>query len=79
MVCYVWLFALIPSALSLWVWFERRRYRRMTRKQIENDSLRIQLDRLKQAAQIDAEIDALSDDQLRERLRESSHRHDQFV
>lgn len=54
---------------------ERRRAKRAARLEIDNDRLRIQNQRLKEAMEIEDDIDALSDDDLRERMRDKQNRH----
>ncbi len=61
---------------SVWAYVERRRAIRVAEVEKENVRLKVQNDRIKQAAQIDEDIDALSDDDLRERMRNSVHNRD---
>ena len=71
---------LATTAISLiagvWAYVERRRALRVEEVKRENVRLKVQNDRIKQAAQIDDDIDALSDDDLRERMRNSVHNRD---
>ncbi len=76
MTCVGVALALGVFLVVFWIRGERKRVRMLERKSIENDQLRIQLDRLRTAAEIDVHIDSLTDDQLRERLRHSPHRRD---
>ena len=63
----------LPAAFALLVLFERHRAQKLIRAQVENDRLRIRLERLERVSEIDAEIDSLTDDQLIERMRNSPH------
>ncbi len=63
----------LPAAIAVLVLFERRRAQKLIRAQVENDRLRIRLERLSKVSAIDAEIDGLDDDQLVQRMRNSPY------
>ncbi|MCG8408933.1 MAG: hypothetical protein MI923_27320 [Phycisphaerales bacterium] len=73
MSCTVLVLSLGPALLAGWVWRERRRWQYEAKRRIENDRLRVQLDRLRTAMSIDEEIDSLTDDELRDRMRNSPY------
>ena len=66
---------LIGIVASVWAYVERRRARRTQQLEFENDRLRIQNQRFKEAMDIEDDIDALSDDDLRRRMRDKQNRH----
>ncbi len=63
----------LPAAIAVLVLLERRRAQKLIQAQVENDRLRIRLERLSKISAIDAEIDGLDDDQLVERMRNSPY------
>ncbi len=74
MSCSAVFLGIMPLVLGAWAWLERRRLRQLLMKQVENDQLRIRLERLEVAMSIDEDIDSLSDDELVDRLRNSLYR-----
>ena len=59
---------------SILAWRGQRKAVEADRIKRENARLKVRYDRLRKAVQIDADIDALSDDELRERLQASPYR-----
>ncbi len=72
----------VASAVILWVWspishwLKVRRALKTAELKRENKDLKKKLKRITDAAQIEDDIDALSDDELRERMRNSPYRRD---
>ena len=71
--CSFLLLGVLPAAIAIVMFLDRRRTRKLTKVQVENDRLRIRLERLARVSAIDAEIDGLDDDQLVERMRNSPY------
>ena len=73
MTCLFTSLGIIPLVLTVFLFRERHHAKNGFKARAENNRLRIRLDRLESAFAIDVEIDALTDDQLIERMRASPH------